>query len=75
VHVNVPVKSKQGFAEDKVIQAAIDAASKELAGHGRVVVRASGTEQLFRVMTEGPDEAVLQRLSKSIAAAINERLG
>ena len=75
VHVNVPVITKEGFATDAVIGTAIAAAEQELAGQGRVIVRASGTEQLFRVMTEGPEKAVLQRLSDSIAAAIRRRLG
>ena len=75
VHVNVPVQNKQGFASDTVISAAIAAAEQKLMGQGRVLVRASGTEQLFRVMTEGPDKQILQQLSESIAAAINNRLG
>lgn len=75
VQINVPVRDKQGFATDAEIGAVIDSAERELAGQGRVVVRASGTEPLFRVMTEGPDEAVLQRLSNDIAAVISRKLG
>ena len=74
-HINVPVRTKEGFASDAVIGAAITAAEAELAGRGRVLVRASGTEPLLRVMTEGQEEAVLKRLSESIATAIHKRLG
>ncbi|MCL1816500.1 MAG: phosphoglucosamine mutase [Clostridiales bacterium] len=75
VHINVAVKTKKGFEKDRKISAAIIAAQKELAGQGRVIVRASGTEPLFRVMTEGPDEEVLQRLADDIAKAIRAGLG
>jgi phosphoglucosamine mutase len=75
VHINVPVQTKEGFATDSKIGAAIAAAETELAGIGRILVRASGTEQLLRVMAEGPEEADLQRLSKNIVAAIYDRLG
>ena len=73
-HINVPVKFKEGFATDKEIGAVIAAAERELTGQGRVLVRASGTEPLLRVMTEGPDAAVLQRLSQSIADIIGRNL-
>ncbi|MCL1816853.1 MAG: phosphoglucosamine mutase [Clostridiales bacterium] len=75
VHINVPVKTKEGFTADAEIGAVIAAAKQELAGLGRVLVRPSGTEQLFRVMTEGPQLEVLQRLSENIATAIQKKLG
>jgi len=73
-HINVPVKNKEGFATDAEISAVITAAEQELAGQGRVLVRASGTEPLLRVMTEGADEAQLLRLSQDIAGVISRRL-
>ncbi|MCL1976361.1 MAG: phosphoglucosamine mutase [Firmicutes bacterium] len=75
VHINVPVKNKEGLALDSEIGAVIAHAEEVLAGQGRVLVRASGTEQLLRVMTEGPKQEVLELLSEKISAVIRERLG
>jgi phosphoglucosamine mutase len=41
-----------------------------LDGSGRVVLRASGTEPVIRVMVEGRDEGPVQRLAEDIAAAV-----
>ena len=49
---NIRVREKVPFAQVPAIQAAIDAAERELDGNGRVVVRYSGTEALARVMVE-----------------------
>ncbi|MBI4060097.1 MAG: phosphoglucosamine mutase [Elusimicrobia bacterium] len=46
--------------------AAIAAASKTLAGRGRVFVRYSGTEPLLRVLVEGPGAAANRRIAESI---------
>ncbi len=52
------------------VRAAIVAAENVLADSGRVLVRASGTEPLLRVMLEGPQRAEIERLGGSIADAI-----
>jgi phosphoglucosamine mutase len=56
------------------VQSAIDAAAQELAGRGRVLVRASGTEPLVRVMVEAPSpaetDAVCARLAGVVDAAL-----
>ncbi|HQD72864.1 MAG TPA: hypothetical protein PLY67_05525 [Clostridiales bacterium] len=41
---------------------------------GRVLVRASGTEPLVRVMLEGRDEKLINQLGQEIAEVIKERL-
>ena len=55
------------------IQTAIEGASARLAGTGRVLIRASGTEPLIRVMAEGEDqtmiEMIVEELCTTIAAA------
>jgi phosphoglucosamine mutase len=48
----------------------IAAAEAELAGHGRLVIRKSGTEPLIRVMAEGDDPAVVERLVDDICEAV-----
>ena len=72
---NVRVKEKIPFAQVPAVQAAIDAAERELNGNGRVVVRYSGTEALARVMVEAESEAMMRSLTAGIAAEIQKALG
>jgi phosphoglucosamine mutase len=72
---NVRVREKIPFAQIPAIQAAIDAAERELNGNGRVVVRYSGTEALARVMVEAESEVRMQALAESIAGEIKKALG
>ena len=53
----------------------IDAAARELAGAGRVLVRYSGTEPLLRIMLEGPDEAQIRGLAEQIADRVRAEIG
>jgi phosphoglucosamine mutase len=48
----------------------IAAAEAELAGRGRLVIRKSGTEPLIRVMAEGDDLTVVERVVDDICAAV-----
>jgi phosphoglucosamine mutase len=72
---NVRVKEKIPFAQVPAVQAAIDAAERELNGNGRVVVRYSGTEALARVMVEAESEVMMRSLTAGIAAEIQKALG
>jgi len=54
------------------IQKAVRAVEKELAQSGRVVLRASGTEPVIRVMVEGEDEQQVQQLAQKLASAVSE---
>lgn len=54
VLVNVPVRDRDAAMADSAILEAVRAHTEALAGAGRVLVRASGTEQLVRVMVEAP---------------------
>jgi phosphoglucosamine mutase len=72
---NVRVRDKVPFAQVPDVQAAIDAAERELDGNGRVVVRYSGTEALARVMVEAESEERMQALTAGIAAEIQKALG
>lgn len=70
--INVPVTKKFNFQSMPAIQAAVRAAESELAGSGRVLLRASGTEPLIRVMVEGEDSNQVERLVNELAACVSE---
>lgn len=71
VMVNLEIKRKIPLEELPVLQQALKETEDKLAEHGRVVLRYSGTENLLRIMVEGPQkdfiEKEAQRL-KEIAA-------
>ena len=49
------------------VHGTIQDAERQLAGRGRVVLRASGTEPVIRVMVEGRDAVQVERLSRDLA--------
>ncbi len=73
--LNVQVQTKIGWEENVLIKAAIDAGEEELGEEGRILVRASGTEPLIRVMAEGPDQEQLNRICKMIGDCIGNEQG
>ena len=75
VLINVRVATKTGWEENDIIKAAIVTAEGELGAEGRVLVRASGTEPLIRVMAEGPNLEELQSLCQEIADIIGREQG
>jgi phosphoglucosamine mutase len=54
------------------VQEAIASGEARLNGSGRVLVRASGTEPLIRVMAEGDDEGVVAQVVRDIAGAVRQ---
>lgn len=72
---NVEVYSKNGWEENDLIMDAIRAGEDELAGEGRILVRASGTEPLIRVMGEGRELDQLERIVDDIASVVESELG
>ena len=54
----------------KAVKATIAAAEAELEGRGRLVIRKSGTERLIRVMAEGDDLDMVERLVDDICEAV-----
>jgi phosphoglucosamine mutase len=56
--------------EDEAVKRRISAAEAELDGRGRLVIRKSGTERLVRVMAEGDDPELVERLVDSICEAV-----
>jgi len=57
---------------DSKVQRAISAAEGELNGSGRLVIRASGTEPVIRVMAEGDDEAQVDKVVGDICEAVEQ---
>lgn len=74
LNVRVSAMGKLRLNEDEEIRIAVAQAEKELGNDGRVLVRASGTEPLVRVMLEGKNEEQTMRLARLIAGVIKERL-
>jgi phosphoglucosamine mutase len=72
--VNVRVKNKRPLSELPAVQAEIQAAEREFAGGGRVVVRFSGTEPLARVMIEAESQHEVDKWTGRIADAIRTEL-
>ncbi|WP_313539463.1 phosphoglucosamine mutase [Sphingomonas sp.] len=58
--------------EDARVQAVISAAEDELKGRGRLVIRASGTEPVIRVMAEGDDKAEVEAVVDRVCDAVRE---
>jgi len=59
---------------DEGVAKLIEAAKKQLGDDGRVLIRASGTEPVIRVMIEGGDRDEISKLVESLAEGIGERL-
>ena len=70
--LNVRTEQRLDPSSSPAIQGAVTAAEKELADSGRVVLRASGTEPVIRVMVEGEDEAQVVALAERLAAVVAE---
>lgn len=68
--VNVTVEDKDAAMGDGSVAAAVAAAEERLAGNGRILVRASGTEPLVRVMVEAETEDLAAELADSVADVV-----
>ena len=72
VLINVKVRDKKLVEVNENVKRAIFEGEEELGGNGRILVRASGTEPLIRVMAEGPNKIQLDRICNKIAAEIEK---
>lgn len=68
--VNVPLKHKIDLDASAPIQDAVKQVERQLGKRGRVLLRASGTEPLIRVMVEGEDAQETAACAEQIAAAV-----
>ena len=74
--LNVEMSQRIDINESDEIQSAVKDAESTLANSGRVLLRPSGTEPLIRVMVEGQDKGLVERvaqdLAKVVRAAVNK---
>lgn len=68
--INVPMDDIKQWRHNSVVQEVILMAEQKLAGHGRVLLRRSGTEPVVRVMVEGEDSALVACLATEIADVV-----
>ena len=70
VLLNVRVAAKFDPLSEPTVVAAAATLEKRFGGKGRIVLRASGTEPLIRVMVEGYDAALVKQGAADIAAVV-----
>ena len=73
--VNVPVASPKKVSETPRVREAVADAEANLGDRGRVLLRASGTEPVVRVMVEGEDAAEVSTVADELADVVRVLLG
>ena len=74
VLVNVPGVDKSRADDDAVVAAAVAEEEAVLAGHGRILLRPSGTEPIVRVMVEAPSEEQASGVAERLARVVRTQL-
>mgnify|MGYP003351016946 CR=1 FL=1 len=75
VLLNVRLREPADPSGDESIVDCVRAVEAELGARGRVVLRASGTEPVIRVMVEGEDSQQVSQLATKLADSVRDRLG
>ncbi|HEY8036279.1 MAG TPA: phosphoglucosamine mutase [Methylobacter sp.] len=74
VLINVKTNKKINPDQDEVIQKSVKAVEKKLGDNGRVLLRASGTEPLIRVMVEGQQGDLVKNYAQQIADDVKKAM-
>lgn len=72
---NIEVKEKKPFEEMNSVIDSIKQAENHLKDNGRVIVRYSGTENKARVMIEGKDKTLIEKIADNIINEIKKEVG
>ncbi|XID74819.1 phosphoglucosamine mutase [Alkanindiges sp. WGS2144] len=70
--VNVRLQQMIDPFDDPVLSQAFSQAEQQLAGHGRLLIRKSGTEPVIRVMVEGESQQLVDQLANELAELIRQ---
>jgi len=73
--INVDIKSKPDISSLPKVMEVIKQVESELGDNGRVLVRYSGTQNMCRVMIEGPTQEVTEKYCQQIADVIKDAIG
>ena len=75
VLLNVRVANQRDPLTDPKVESVVKQVERRFEGRGRIVLRASGTESVIRVMVEGFDAVLVRKGAREIAAAVESALG
>jgi phosphoglucosamine mutase len=73
--INVDVKSKPDISSLPKVMEVIKQVESELGDNGRVLVRYSGTQNMCRVLIEGPTHELTERYCQQIAEVVKKMIG
>jgi phosphoglucosamine mutase len=73
--INIDVKSKPDIDKVPKLAEAIAQVERELGEEGRVLVRYSGTQNMCRVMVEGPSDEVTEKYCRELADIVKSEIG
>ena len=71
--INVSVAGRVDL-QRTLIQEAVQVVERQLGDNGRVLLRASGTEPMVRVMVEGMDAGTVERHARELAGVVRDAL-
>ncbi len=70
--INVPITKGFPWKDDPTILAGLAAVESDMSGRGRVLLRASGTEPLLRVMVEGREQELVLAAAEKLAGIVRQ---
>jgi phosphoglucosamine mutase len=75
VLINIKANTKVNLDNNETIQKAVKSVEQKLADKGRVLLRASGTEPLIRVMVEGENADLVNKYAQQLADDVKKAIG